>query len=156
MATQMVREICLVLHLAGFAIFAGTFVADTVSLNHFWKQFNKNRAGATAALEAVAKFPALMGIGFGVIILSGIGMMAMTHGVFGEQLWFRIKFALVVVILILRIISGKQRKELRKEITNETETGITIKTLKSKLGISNGLQLAMFLIIVLLSVFKFN
>ena len=156
MVTQTIREIFLVFHLSGFALLAGTFVADTVTLNHFWKQYYHNKYNAIAILPAMAKFPKLMGIGFGVIILSGIGMMAMTHGVFGEQLWFRIKFALVITILILRLLSSKQRIALRKETANEIETPGKLKKLKSNLDINNGLQLVLFLSIVLLSVFKFN
>ena len=147
----------LVFHLTGLILFAGTSLADQSALRQFWKQYDLDKTKAVAVLQARAKFPFLMGIGFGLIILSGVGMMAITHGAFGEQLWFRIKFGLVILILITGIIERKQQDKLAKTVTN-TEPGFSddMKLIKRNLQILQYAQLLLLFLIILLSVFKFN
>lgn len=126
-------------------------------LGQFWKQYNQERLRVTALLQAMAKFPVLMGIGFGVIILSGISMMAMTRGVFGEQLWFRIKFGLIIAIIMLRLVGRKQVIKLQKTLEyNNDDSIVKMQNLKSRLSMFHYTQLALLFTIILLSVFKFN
>lgn len=147
----------IVFHLTGLILFAGTSLASQSALRQFWKQYNIDRTKAVAVLQARAKFPLLMGLGFGLIILSGVGMMAITHGAFGEQLWFRIKFGLVILILINGIIERKQQVKLAKTVIN-TEPGFLgrMKLIKGNLQILQYTQLLLLFLIILLSVFKFN
>src|SRR5574337_1064676 len=132
----------IVFHLTGLILFAGTSLAGQSALRQFWKQYDFDRTKAVAVLQARAKFPLLMGVGFGLIILSGVGMMAITHGAFGEQLWFRIKFGLVILILITGIIERKQQGKLAKKAMN-TEPGFSdeMKLIKRNLQILQYSQL---------------
>jgi hypothetical protein len=157
MASQLILQGFLLLHIVGIVLFIGTCVTDFVTHNQFWKQYKQDKIMAQAVLQVTAKFPMLMGIGFGIIILSGIGMMAITHGVFGEQLWFRIKFGLIVAIIILRLARRKQAIGFRKTLANNEDSNmLKMQIHKKSLTLFHYIQLTLLLAIIILSVFKFN
>jgi uncharacterized membrane protein len=71
------------------------------------------RAGSDrlpATLAVVARLARIMGISFGFMLLSGIGLMIPTHGAFGAQWWFRISF---VLFLVLGFFHGQLMRALR-------------------------------------------
>ncbi|MCW3118743.1 MAG: hypothetical protein JWM28_2825 [Chitinophagaceae bacterium] len=157
MASQTIFQVFLLFHLTGFAVLTGTLLLDTVTLSRFWKPYHQDKLLVNPALQAIAGFPRLMGIAFGLLILSGVGMMAMTQGLFGEQIWFRIKFGIILTIIIVRLTSRKQGVHLRETtINNQADNSKKIEKIKNSLSIFNGVQLALLFIIILLSVFKFN
>ncbi|PSL30957.1 hypothetical protein [Chitinophaga ginsengisoli] len=153
----MIFQSFLLLHLVGLVLFAGTTTADFVSFRQFWKQYALDAITAKPMLQTMIKFPLLMGLGMAAIILSGVGMMAMTHGVFGEQLWFRIKFAIVLLIILNNIIIGRRLVvSLKKKIADNANDAGEISRIKNNLRLFHYAQLVMFFAIILLSVFKFN
>ncbi|MBS0028094.1 hypothetical protein ACTJJ0_06480 [Chitinophaga sp. 22321] len=154
MSTQTIFQSLVVTHLIGFLLFAGGTIADFIGIRQFWKQYALDTAKAPAVMQAMSPFAVFMRIGIGVIILSGIGIMAMTHGVFGEQIWFRIKFGLVLLVIANTLLVGqRQRVQLKKALT--TDTAIPEK-IKVNLNRFHLVQLVCIFIIILLSVFKFN
>lgn len=154
MSTQIFFQGFIVLHLIGFLLFAGTSVADFVGFRQFWKQYDLDKSKAATVMQAISVFPVLMRVGIGLIILSGIGIMYMTHGAFGEQLWFRIKFALVLVIILNTFLFGlRQKRQLIKSL--ETTDG-TVQKIRGNIRLFHVLQLLIVFIIILLSVYKFN
>jgi len=153
----MIFQSFLLLHLVGLVLFAGTTTADFVSFRQFWKQYALDAITAKPMLQTMTKFPLLMGLGMAAIILSGVGMMAMTHGVFGEQLWFRIKFAIVLLIILNNIIVGRRLVvSLKKKIADSANDAGETSRIKNNLRLFHYAQLVMFFAIILLSVFKFN
>ncbi len=97
---QTLYQIALVNHIIGLTLLAGTTLVDYILTRHFWKQYFQNPFQAIAINDATSKFQILFGIGIILLILSGITMMGITHGAFGEQIWFQIKFGLVILIII--------------------------------------------------------
>jgi uncharacterized membrane protein len=158
MASQMVFYSFLVLHLTGFVLFAGTTIVDFVAYRQFWKLVGKDKSQAIVIGQALAKFPVLMGMGIILLILSGVGMMAMTNGVFGEQLWFRLKFGLVILLIANGLLVGRREGVILRRIIAESEIDHfeEIKKRKRNLTIFYPIQLTLFFIILLLSVFKFT
>ena len=153
-------QIALVTHITGLTIMAGsTLVAYVLSIQ-FWTQYARDKSKAMAIHEAGSKFPLLFGIGIILLILSGVIMMAITHGAFGEQLWFRIKFGLIVTIILNGLAVGRrQGLKLTKALSEETTgAGNTEKLLKIKSNLRwfHMSQMIFFLTIFTLSVFKFN
>jgi len=106
----------------------------------------------------MAKLPGIIGVGVAVLILSGIGMMALTHGVFGEQLWFRIKFGIVILLILNGLIIGRRQGGKLRRILAVSGLILTaeVSRIKSRLNRFYLLQLLLLLIIIFLSVFKFN
>jgi len=146
------------LHLLGVIAFAGTSLVDYVTMRQFWQQYGQNRTRAIAVLQAMAKFPLLMRVGIIVIILGGVGMMGLTHGVFGEQVWFRIKFGLFVILILNYLLLGRRQVTALRQAVEKNADLVAgqLKKRKNNLDIFQLSQLLLFFIIILLSVFKFN
>ncbi len=157
---QTIYHTSLVLHIIGLTMLAGITLADFILFKQFWKHLENNKQQGLAINAAMARLPAFFGIGVLLLIFSGVGMMAITHGVFGEQIWFRIKIALVVIIIINGLTVGRrQGAKLRKILPDiASEKGIDSRLLKIKARLRRFhiSQLTLFIIIFILSVFKFN
>ena len=111
MTTSHLFPACLMLHLMALSVFTGTTLVDYLAHLSLCRSFGQNE-NTKPLLNLMAKLPRIGGIGAAILILSGFSMMALTHGVFGEQLWFKIKFGLVILIIlnstvIIRRQSGK-------------------------------------------------
>ena len=148
----------LVLHLTGLILMAGTTFVDYITFKTFCKQFGLDRERSLGLLEATGKFSRLIGIGAALLIVTGIGMMAITKGVFGEQLWFRIKFALVIVIIANALLNGRRLGlKLRKTVADGgVNATLQTESFRTRLNWFHLIQLVVFLAIIFLSVFKFN
>lgn len=158
MSTQVILQTFLLLHLIGLALFAGTTIADFITFRQFWRQYDQDRTKSITLYPGLPNFQVFMRVGIAVIILAGIGLMAMTHGLYGEQIWFRIKFGFVILLILNTVLVGnRQRIRLKKtfqDVDNNT-TGI-IEKIKNSLSRFYYVQLIALFVIVLLSVFKFN
>jgi len=148
----------LTMHLMGFVMVAGTTVADFIAFRQFWNQYELDAVKGRAVFQAISKFPILFRIGIILIILSGVGMMAITHGVFGEQLWFRIKFALVIMVILNGLITGRRQSRRLGRILNAElpDNFVKFERVKGNLKMFHYVQLTLLFIILFLSVFKFN
>src|SRR5579872_6864361 len=98
----------LMLHLLSLVVFAGTTMVSYLAHVSLFKSLGQGQQ-PDALLNMMAKLPRVAGIGAAFIILTGFGMMALTHGVFGEQLWFRIKFGLVVLLVLNSLVEGRRQ-----------------------------------------------
>ncbi|MDB4902630.1 MAG: hypothetical protein JWQ63_1911 [Mucilaginibacter sp.] len=159
METQTIYHIALVTHITGITMVAGTVLVDYMISKQFWKQFAIEKQKGLTVLEATSKLPILFGVGFLLLIISGVYMMYVTHGAFGEQIWFRIKFGLIILIIINGLAIGRRlgiklRKNLSEETTGKVEMALF--KIKGKMSLFHISQLAMFIIIFVLSVFKFS
>lgn len=150
----------LVTHIIGVTLAAGAALASYIITRQFWKQYADDKRKAKAVQETQRGFRLVPRIGLLLLILSGVCMMALTNGVFGEQLWFRIKFGLVLVIIAHGIIMGRrQMSRLNTLLTQETMgTNVDAQLLKLKAGLNRFhiVQISLFVIVFTLSVFKFN
>jgi type IV secretory pathway TrbD component len=156
MTTMTIYNIALITHLAGLALMAGATIQDFSITRQFWKHFAIDRSRGLAIREARERSPLFFGIGAACLIVSGLIMMVLTKGVYGEQLWFRIKFGLVILIIINGILLGRlQAGRLGKLLQEGAGEGSLLKV-KGNISRIHLLQLFLFLVIFCLSVFKFN
>ena len=150
---MIILQILLVVHLTGLALMAGTTVADTVTFRFFSKSFEKEREQSLNLLALMEQLEALLGIGAALLILSGTGLLIITHGAFVHQIWFKIKLALILTLILNGFIVGGRQKSKLKRVTNTYEqTKAAISNIKTFYLVQTGL----FLSIILLSVFKFS
>lgn len=156
MTTHHLFQSFLLLHICGFILFIGTTVADFIIIKQFWRQYEYDPLQARATWQAASKFPPLMGIGMLLIIITAVGMMYLTNGVFGEQLWLRIKFPIVIVTIVNGLVMRRRQGSKLSEIFKAGEPVAELDKAKRKLTVFHVSQLIMFCIILLLSVFKFN
>src|SRR6186997_1224044 len=94
----------LVFHIIGLTIVGGSTLVAFVVQNHFWKQYEQDAGKGMAVMVAAAKVPRIAMIGLALLILSGMSMMIITHGVFGAQLWFKAKMIVLLLIITNAVI----------------------------------------------------
>lgn len=160
MTTETIYHAALATHITGITMMAGTTLMDYVIFKQIWKQYWADKTKALAISEALVKLQIIFGSGFLLLLISGVTMMYLTHGVFGEQLWFRIKFGLILLIMINGLGFGRRlgvqlRKKLPEEISGINVSDKILK-IRDNLNVFHITQLAIFLAIFVLSVFKFN
>jgi hypothetical protein len=146
------------LHLIALILMAGTTLIDFVTVRGFWRLFEMQKEKAFGLLEATAVYSRLIGIGAAILIITGFGMMFVIRGVFGEQLWFRIKFVFVLLLVANGVFIGRRLGlRLRKTVavTNQINPD-GILQVRKKLYRFHLSQLLIFTIIIFLSIFKFN
>ena len=148
----------LMLHLMALVLMSGTTLIDFINYQTFWKLFDRQEEQAVGVLSATARFPRLIGIGAGLLVVSGAGMIALTHGLLAEQLWFRIKFAIVLLLIGNSILNGNRAGvKLRKLVVSDAPYLTTqVMSLKNRLRIFHLLQLCIFVIIIFLSASQFR
>ena len=139
---------------------AGATVVDTIVQKQFWKQYKYDKQKAAGTIETAAKLARLIPAGFILLLASGIAIMALTHGAYGEQTWLKIKIVLVVIVVVNGIAVGRRigiklQRFVAAEITGADAT-LNILPLKKKLAWFYVTQLLLFLAIFVLGVFKFN
>jgi uncharacterized membrane protein len=144
---------CLTLHLASLVLMAGVTLVDYLAYASFWKSLRQGDQ-SVALLRVINQLPRWIGIGAAALILTGVGMMALTRGVYGEQLWFRIKIGLVVLLIVNSLVVGRRLGLRMRKVADlpAPELGHIRRGL-------NGFhlsQLAIIALIIFLSVFKFN
>lgn len=148
----------LIIHLLGFTLMAGTTLVEFVNYKFFWKAINQPNQQATGILAAMEKSSKLIGLGAMLQILSGIGMVTLTHGAFAAQLWFKIKMLLVLLLIVNGILNGNKISAKIRNAVDLQEAGLSVQlnTLKDKLNTFYIFQMIIFLCIVILSAYKFN
>jgi len=160
MDSAILLQLFLVLHLTGLLMIAGLTLADMVAWNYFWKTWTTDPQKGALVMGAMSNFPKYMAAGAVVLILTGIGMMAIVHGVYGEQLWMRIKIAIVLLVIInTAIIARPKVLKLQKLVAGDTQNDNTqqqILAIKPRVKLFHITQLLLFAAIIILSVFKFN
>jgi len=142
----------LFIHITGISIAGGTTFISFLVNRRFWKAYGTNRVKALTLVELSSRFPRITGLGIGLLILSGMYIMFLTKGAFGEQLWFRIKIVLVVLVIIFNIVINILEKRVKGMVTAEVDAGM----IRRKITNYYLLQLFLFLTIFVLGVFKFN
>ena len=137
---------------------AGSTLINFINYQTFWKLFDHHKDQAAGVLATTARLPRLIGIGAALLVITGSSMVALTHGVFAHQIWFRIKFGFVLLLIANNIFNGRKLETKLSAIIsrNAPNFGVEALNLKSRLRIFYILQLAMFLIIIFLSAYKFN
>lgn len=153
MNTMILLNIFLIAHLSGLALMAGTTVADTVTFNAFSQSFRKDGTPSLTLLALMDKFSVLLGIGAALLIISGTGMMIITHGAFAHQIWFKIKLTLILTLILSGfLVGGRQKSKLKKNLDRREQA----ETAMGNIKLFFLAQMGIFLVIILLSIFKFN
>lgn len=156
----MIYNASLWLHIIGFTLLAGTTVIDFILTRKFWTLYDNDPASGKPLRTMMNRLPLLTVIGTLLILLSGAGMMVFLHAVFGAMLWFRIKMALVLLVILNGAIVGrKQFGQLNKLIMTSAGTVATAHALlrvRRNLNVFHLTQLGLLLTIFFLSAFKFN
>ncbi len=158
MNTLILLQICLIMHLMGLTLMAGTTVAEYITFNTFSKLLGKERERSFSLLDLMKKLSGLLGLGAALLILSGIGLFIITRDVFIHQLWFRIKLALILILILNGFLVGSRQGSRLKNSINENGVHANEQATKAirNLRIFYRVQMGIFFVIIVLAVFKFN
>ena len=150
----------LLLHIIGLTTVAGTILVSYIILRQFQTQYMKDKQKGFAIMQALSKLPGLAAIGLGLQIISGIMMMVAAGGVYGQQLWFKIKLVLVVLIIAgIIVLNRNVQRRLRKWVSDDMVHGGKTEQIGNLAGRTSYVQLILlsfFMIIFILSVYRFN
>lgn len=157
MYTQTVRQLLLVLHLCGLTLMVGATITAFVTFRAFIKRLKTEDKGS-GLLKLLTTLAPVKGIGGILLILSGLGLMFITRGVFLQMLWLQLKLVLILLLPLNEILIGnKQLKKLNMAfIANSAEYATVIKMTVPRLNLFYTFQLILFLGIIVLAVFKFS
>jgi hypothetical protein len=157
MTTQHWLDLYLVLHITGFTLMAGLIIADFSLDMRLNKYLLADKPRAITILEGAAGFPRLIGLGAFLLLATGIGMVVLLKGVVAKMLWFKIKmFFIVLVVLNGSLILRRQESKLKHLLLeNSNGSGNRILALKRNMSIFHLIEITLFLVIFLLSVFQF-
>lgn len=153
-------NMALVMHIIGITIMAGATFIEYMTFRQFWRIVAINKVQATIIWETISNYQKMMGIGMLIIILGGVGMMYYLHEAWGAQLWFRIKFGLVILVIInglgIRRLLGSRLNKLIVNIVDTDNLSQAVHSIRGYIQVVHGIQLLLFLAIYTLSVFKFS
>lgn len=152
------RQILLVMHLSGLVLMAGTTVTELVAFRLFIRLFKTKGEASVDLLRLQSGFGTLLLAGGVLLVLSGIGLMLISEGVFWHQLWLQIKLGLILVLPLNGLLVGSpQMKTLSNSLsTEEVSMRLPINPILTKLNRFHTVQTLVFLAIIILAVFKFD
>lgn len=160
MNSLVLLNIALIFHLIGLVLIAGSTILDFITTRQFWKRYSRNKYEALLMRELAKVFAVAARVGGALLVLSGIAMMTVMHGAYGTQTWMRVKIALVVLIIVNMLVTGRRTSLKLSRLVNEERNGADRTTELEKVRSTTQMfhlsQLLFLLTIFTLSVFKFN
>jgi hypothetical protein len=147
----------LVFHITGFTLMAGAVAADFAISRRLGKYLLNDKTKAMTILEGAAAMGPLIAIGGVLLLTTGIGMVTVFKGVVARMLWFRIKMILVVLVALNgSLVLGRQSRRLRVLLADNNSGGNSqILSLSRTMSVFHAIELLLFLLIFILSVFQF-
>ena len=150
-------NIALILHIVGIVIIAGTTFTNFFIARQFWNCIEADKQKAVIINSSAVVFGRLTGIGGMLTILSGVSMVAALHGAIASQIWFQIKMALVVLIILnATFFARTQNRKLQQLLFAGTYATNELLIIRSRMNFYYAVQFILLLIIFILSVFRFN
>jgi hypothetical protein len=150
----------LVVHIVGITIMAGTTFIDFITFRSFGNVFQADKAKGLVLEDYLYKLQRFMGVGMLIILASGVTMMIKLHEVWGAQIWFRIKMGVLLLIIINGLGLRRRLGSKLKMILTEDSSGDSIagkfNRFKRDFTTVQVIQMLLFVIIYVLSIFKFN
>ena len=155
MNTPLFIRTLLALHLGGLTIMAGTTVVDYFTFKTFCRMTDEGNNRSLGLLPIMARYGELVRIGAAILILTGIVMLVLANGVWWGQRWFKIKLALVILLILNGMFVGNiQGLKFRKIVMDSPALVQQIVDVRANLNRFYLMQLTMFLLIILISVIQ--
>ena len=147
-------RILLVLHFCGLAVMAGTTVVDYFTFKTFCRLANIGDNREQGLLPIMSRYGELVRVGAGILIFSGLAMLVLQNDIWMEP-WFKTKIGLVVLLVLNGMLVGNSLGlKFRKMIIDSASTPGQITGIKGNLNLFYLAQLAIFLLIVMVSVIR--
>jgi len=158
MKTYLMLRILLAFHLTGLTIMAGTTIIDFFTFKTFCRLVDHGDNKALNLLPLMSGYGSFVRAGAVILMLTGAAMFLMMKGIWWEQLWFKVKIALVLLLVLNGMLVGnKQGTRLRnmacEGFPDFVQRAVHIRANLDRFYVT---QLVIFFMIILVSAVKFE
>lgn len=155
MTSLTLSQLLLVLHITGFTMMAGSIVADFTINRRLNRYLITDKGKALHILEGTTGLLALVGAGALLLIATGMGLVAIFREAVTSMLWFRIKMVLVLIVVLNGVVLARPTSMKLRNVLVQNSAAGPIEALKNRLRNIYVLQMLLFMVIFVLSVFRF-
>lgn len=151
---NLLLRVLLALHLCGLVLMAGTTVIDYFTFKTFCSLTGSGDGRAQGLLSLMARYGGFVRTGAVMLILTGVLMFAINSS-WWEQLWFKIKLALALLLVLNGIFSGNNLglkfRKLALDNAVFTQKGAEVSAQLNRFYV---LQLILFALLIAVSVIR--
>ncbi|QDK81868.1 DUF2269 family protein [Spirosoma sp. KCTC 42546] len=158
MDSFILQQVLLVMHLSGLVLMAGTTVSEFVAFRWFVSLLKSQDKASVGLFRLLSRLGPILLAGGVLLVISGVGLMILTEGVYLQQFWLQVKLILILLLPLNGLLVGNpQMKWLRNNLFAEgSGLSLPIQPTLTKLTWFHTVQLLVFLAIIILAVFKFT
>ena len=158
MKEYLILRILLAFHLAGLTIMAGTTIIDFLTFKTFCRLLSNDSSKVSGLLPLMSAYGSFVRMGAVILILTGACMFIILDGVWWQQLWFKIKMGLVVLLILNGMMVGNKNGSKLRSMVYEGLPDLLQRTADIRDGLNRFYisQLVIFFLIILLSAIKFD
>jgi hypothetical protein len=149
----------LVLHIVGLVLAGGVSISNLIIFKELWAQYESHNPDSSTVFKTISKLQPLGMAGLMLLILSGISMLATVHWSFLSMRWLQLKLVLVVLIFVNGFTLGRTQALKLAALMSENkkkDEPADVALLRRNFRLFQLTQLSLVLLIVVLSIFKFN
>jgi hypothetical protein len=141
-------------HIIGFIAAIGVTLATFFAYRQFWKLYAHNAEQGLAAFKTFKQLQIIGMLGLMIVLIAGIFMLVVADWAFIQFFWFKVKLILIGLLFVNGFTFGRTSTlELEAFLTNPLRPS-EAKKLQNKLRTFQVIQLSIYLVIILLSVFR--
>ncbi|HWB91302.1 MAG TPA: hypothetical protein VG605_05600 [Puia sp.] len=157
MTTISFLPLGLVLHISGITMMAGTIFAGFLTNLQLWKCLPDEKDRALTIFRVTSRFRVAQAVGGLLIIVGGVMMMLAVHGAFMHQTWFKIKLAILAFLILNMIVLERPAARQLKQMLyrDRLDAAVMVATMRRTMTFYL-LQLGIFVLIFVISAYKFN
>jgi len=134
---------------------AGTTLIDYVTFKTFCRLTATGNNNGQGLILLMTRYGGLVRTGAVILILSGLLMLVLVKGIWWDQLWFKLKIGLVVLLILNGMFVGNSLGlKFREMIATSPELTQHLTNIKANLNRFYLVQLTLFLLIILFSIVR--
>ena len=144
------------LHIGAFVLAVGIVACTFVTYRHFWVLYSEDAGRGIAAFRAFNRLQAAGMVSLAVVMIAGIAMLLLMDWGLLTHHWFQLKLGLVALIFLNGMTLGRASTlRLRQFLAaGGAETPEAANQLRQKLRLFQMLQLTIYGVIIIVSVFR--
>ena len=158
MKEYLILRILLACHLAGLTMMAGTTIIDFFTFKTFCRLMSDDINKASGLLPLMSAYGSFLRAGAVILILTGASMFILLDGIWWQQLWFKIKMGLVVLLMLNGMLVGNKNGLRLRSMAYKGLPDLVRQTadIRDNLNRFYMTQLVIFSLIILASAIKFD
>ena len=148
------------IHIVGFIMAVGVIYCTHVAYIEMWKIYSRSPNEGISAFRSYERLQRAGMWGLLITIVAGIAMLALGDWRLLSSFWFQLKLALIGLIFLNGFTLGRNStRELRAFLAPGGTGGLTlaeIEKLKNRVRFFQMVQISLYLLIIILSIFRIH